>query len=51
MDNRNISKLVKTKTDSKYLIIVLIMHKISGYVKTFKVKDKDNDKNNKLMSV
>ena len=26
------------------------MHKISGYVMTFKVKDGDKDKNNKLMS-
>ena len=54
VDNTVISKLVKTKTNSKYLIgyfdgatrqLVLIMPKISGYVKTFKVKDK----NNKLM--
>ena len=51
-----ISKLVNTKTNSKYLIgikfdkairpLVLIMPKMSGYVKTFKVEDK----NNKLMS-
>ena len=50
-----ISKLVKTKTNSKYLIgyldkairpLVLIMPKMSGYVKTFKVKKG----NNKLMS-
>ena len=43
-----VSKLVKTKTVSKYLIenldkvvrpLVLIMPKMSGYVKTFKVKD------------
>ena len=26
------------------------MSKINGYVKTFKVKDGDKDKNNKLMS-
>ena len=26
------------------------MSKLSGYVKTFKVRDGDNDKNNKLMS-
>ena len=26
------------------------MAKVSGYVKTFKVKDGDKDKNNKLMS-
>ena len=50
-----ISKLVKTKTNSKYLTgyldkairpLVLIMPKMSGYVKTFKVKKG----NNKLMS-
>ena len=50
-----ISKLVKTKSNSKYLIgyldkairpLVLIMPKISGYIKTFKVKEG----NNKLMS-
>ena len=29
---------------------VLIMPKISGYVKTLKVKDGDKDKNNKLIS-
>ena len=43
-----VSKLVKTKTVSKCLIenldkvvrpLVLIMPKMSGYVKTFKVKD------------
>ena len=56
VDNIVISKLVKTKTNSKYLIgikfdkairpLVLIMPKMSGYVKTFKVKEGDN----KLMS-
>ena len=54
-----ISKLVKTKTSSKYLIgyldkairpLVLRMPKMSGYVNTFKVKDGNKDKNNKLMS-
>ena len=58
VDNIIISKLVKTKTSSKYLIgyidkvirpLVLIMPKVSGYVKTFKVKDED--KNSKLMSL
>ena len=29
--------------------LVLIMSKVSGYVKTFKIKDRDKDKNNKLM--
>ena len=51
-----ISKLVETKTNSKCLIGIkfdktvraldLIMSKMSGYVKTFKVEDKIN----KLMS-
>ena len=52
-------KLIKTKTNSKYLIgyldkfikpLDLIMPKISGYVKTFRVKDGDKDKNNRLKS-
>ena len=30
--------------------LVLIMPKISGYTKTFKVKDEDKEKNNKSMS-
>ena len=55
VDNIVISKLVKTETNSKYVIgyldkttrpLVLIMPKMSGYVKTFKVKDE----NNKLVS-
>ena len=29
--------------------LVLVFPKTSGYVKTFKIKDKDKDKNNKLM--
>ena len=54
-----ISKLIETKTSSKYLIgysnktirpLVSIMPKMNGYVKTFKVKYGDKDKNNKLMS-
>ena len=45
-------KLVKTRTNSKYLVgyldkdirpLVLIMPKMSGYVKTFKVEYKIND--------
>ena len=49
VDNIVISKLFKTKTNSKYLIgyldkdvrpLVLIMPRMSGYVKTFKVKNK-----------
>ena len=52
--------MIETKTISKYLIgikfvkamksLVLIMKKISGYAKTFKVKDGDRGKDNKLMS-
>ena len=59
VDNIVISKLIETKTNSKYLIgyldkairpLVLIMPKMSGYVQIFKVKDGNKDKNNKLMS-
>ena len=55
VDNIAISKLVKAKTNSKYLIgyldegirpLVLIMPKMSGYVRIFKVEGKIN----KLMS-
>ena len=54
-----ISVAVKTKTIYKYLIeyldkavrpLVLITPKMSGYVKTFKVKYGDKDKSNKLAS-
>ena len=59
VDNVVIWKLVETKTNSKYLIgyldkvikpLVLVLSKMSGHVKTFKVKDRDKDKNNKLIS-
>ena len=49
VDNIVVSKLVKTKTSSKYLIgyldevislLILIIPKMSGYVKTFKVKER-----------
>ena len=52
VDNIVISKIVKVKTNSKYLIgyldkdirpLVSIMPKMSGYVKTFKVKEKSNE--------
>ena len=52
-DNIVTSKLVKTKTNSDNLIgyldkairpLISILTKISGYVKTFKVKDGDKDK-------
>ena len=51
VDNIVISKLVETKTNSKYLIeyldkdirpLILVMPKINGCVKTFKVEDKNN---------
>ena len=50
VDNIVISTLIETKTNSKYLIgyldkvvrpLVLIMPKMSGYVKTFEIKDED----------
>ena len=59
VDSTVISILIKTKNNFKYLIgyldkairpLVLIMPKMNGYVKTFKVKDGDKNKNNKLMS-
>ena len=59
VDNIVISKLIETKTNPKYLIryldkatktFVLIMPKMSVYIKTFKAKDGGTDKNNKLMS-
>ena len=59
VDNIVISKLVKTKTNSEYLIgyldkairpLVLIMPKMSRYVETFKFKKREKDKNNKLIS-
>ena len=59
IDNIVFSQSVKTKTNSKYLTgyldkvigpLVLIMSKMSGYIKTFKVKDGDKDENNKLIS-
>ena len=55
INNIVISKLVEIRTNSKYLIgyldkvvrpSILIMPKMKGYVKKFKVKDK----NNKLIS-
>ena len=55
-----ISKLIKTKTNSKYLIgikvdkamrpLILIMPKMSRFVKTFKVKEGEKDETDKLMS-
>ena len=40
--NKDLHKVVRT--------LVLILPKVSGYVKTFKVKDADKNKNNKLLS-
>ena len=58
VDNLVISKLIQIETNYKYLIgywdkvirpLVLILSKMSGYVRIFKVKDGDKDKNNKLI--
>ena len=60
IDNTVILKLVESKTNPKYLIgylekvikpIVLILPKMSAHVDTFKVKDREKDKNNKLLSL
>ena len=59
-DNIVISKLVETKNNSKYLIgyldefirpLVLILPKMSRYVKTFNDKDVNQIKNNKSVSL
>ena len=62
VNDKNIvtSKLIETETNSKYLIgikfdksirpLVLIIPKMSRYCKTFKVKEGDKDKSNKLIS-
>ena len=59
VDTIVIAKLVENKTNSKYLIgylhkvirpLVFILLKKSGYVRVFKVKNGDEDKNIKLMS-
>ena len=58
--NTVISKFVTTKTNSKYLIgylgnvirpLVLVLPKTSGYVKTFRIKQRDRVKNNRLMDI
>ena len=58
VDNIVISKLLQTKNISKYLIeyldkvirpLVLILPKISRYVKTFKDRGENKNENNKLM--
>ena len=56
VDNMVISKFGERKTNYKYLIgyldnviktLILMLPKMIGYIKTFKVKDGDKDKNNK----
>ena len=55
-DNIVISKLIEKKTSSKYLIRypdkdgrpLVLISKMSGYVKTFKFKDGDKDNWTKL---
>ena len=51
IDNKAMSILIKTKSNSKYLIgcldelirpLVLMLPKMNGYVKTFKIKGKNN---------
>ena len=53
VDDIVVSNKVKTKTNSKYLVwylvevkrpLVVMLPKMDGYVKTFKVKDRDNIK-------
>ena len=59
LGNTVISKLVETKTNSKYLTgyldkvirpLILILPKMSRYIKAFTVKDEYKDKSSKLMS-
>ena len=60
VDSIVVSKLVTTKTNSMYFIwyldktirpLVLILPKMSGYVKTFKDNSEDKNKINKLMNL
>ena len=41
--------MIGIKFDKAIRPLVFIMPKIRGYIKTFKVKEGDKDKNNKLM--
>ena len=50
VDDIVIWKLVKITTNSKYFFGYLDKFKMREYVKTFKVKNVDKDKNIKLMS-
>ena len=58
IDDKVISKLTETKTNSKYSIEyldkiikpqVFILPNMSRYVDTFKVKDRDEDNSSKLL--
>ena len=60
VNNIVISKLVEIKNNSRYLIgyldkvispLVLILPKMSEYGRTFKVKDRNKNSNNILMSL
>ena len=60
LKNIVISNLIEIKNNSKYLMgyldevvrpLVSVLPEESGYVKTFKVKDGDKDKNSKLISL
>ena len=42
--------MIGIKFDKAMRSLVLTMPEMSGYVKTFKVKDGENDKSNKLIS-
>ena len=42
--------MIGIKFDEAIRPLVLIMNKMSWYLKTFKVKETDKDKSNKLMS-
>ena len=42
--------MIEIKFDKAIRILLSIMPKNSGYVKTFQVKEGDKEKNNKLMS-
>ena len=45
-----LSILVRINFDKAVRQLILIMLKMSGYVKRFKTKEEDKDKSNKLMS-
>ena len=40
--------MIEIKFDKAIIPLILIMPKMSGYVKTFKVEEGDKDKSNKL---